>query len=79
MAKTVRELQEVLGQAAKDGHISLKIYNVSGQEVATVVNKKQRAGNYKIHYDTSELPCGVYFYRLESGNEAFTRKMTLLT
>lgn len=66
--------------------VQLKIYNILAQEVATLVNKQQSAGTYKISFDASQLPSGVYFYRLQAGNfskgagKGFTgtRKMILM-
>ena len=63
---------------AEDVKASLKVYDLQGREVFTVFNKRQQAGFYTVTYDASKLPSGVYFYRLEAGDEVFTKKMTLL-
>lgn len=60
------------------GKVSLKIFNILGREVATVVNGIQQAGEYKIIFNASELASGIYFYELRCGNYTATRKMTLL-
>ncbi len=57
---------------------SLRIYNVLGEEIATLVNEKQSPGNYSVQFDASNLPSGVYFYTLQVGNFEQTRKMILL-
>jgi hypothetical protein len=62
----------------KSGLVTLKIYNVLGQEVATLVNQDQRPGNYAVDFNASNLAGGVYMYRLESGNYSLTKKMVLL-
>jgi len=62
----------------KSGLVTLKIYNILGQEVATLVNQDQRPGNYVVDFNASNLASGVYMYRLESGNNAITKKMVLL-
>ena len=62
----------------KSGLVTLKIYNVLGQEVATLVNQDQRPGNYVVDFNASNLASGVYMYRLESGNYSLTKKMVLL-
>jgi len=63
---------------AKPGNVSLKVYNMRGQEVSAVVNERQQAGCYTINFDASHLPSGIYFYRLEAGDKVFTKKMTLI-
>ena len=58
--------------------VSLKIYNMLGEEVATLVNEKKSAGKYNVDFNASALPSGVYFYQLSAGNFIQTRKMMLL-
>ncbi|MFZ0453574.1 MAG: T9SS type A sorting domain-containing protein [Ignavibacteriaceae bacterium] len=63
--------------------VTLKIYNVLGNEVATLVNEEKPAGNYEIEFSANningaELSSGVYFYRLTAGSFMKTRKMILL-
>jgi len=60
------------------GHVSLRVFDVLGREVATLVNEPKAAGTYTIAFDGSSLPSGVYFYRLTAGNVTQTRKMILL-
>ncbi len=55
----------------------LKIYNVLGNEVATLVNEVKSLGEYTAHWDASSFPSGVYYYRLQAGNYVQTRKMLL--
>ncbi len=57
---------------------SLRIYNILGKEVATLVNEKQAPGNYSVQFDASNLPSGIYFYTLRAGNFTATKKMILL-
>jgi len=57
---------------------TLKIYNILGQEIATLVNKKQKAGSYEVKFDASNLTSGIYFYRLQSGGFVESRKMILV-
>ncbi len=57
---------------------SLRIYNVLGEEVATLVNEKQSAGTYAVKFNASHLPSGVYFYTLRVGDFVATKKMILL-
>ncbi len=66
----------------KPSQVSLKIYNVLGSEVATLVNGKQEAGSYTVPFGinngTLDLSSGVYFYRLEAGSFVSTKKLILL-
>jgi len=62
--------------------VSLKIYDVLGKEVATLVNKEQSAGSYEVEFNPSadgkEFSSGLYFYKLQSGSFSETKKMLLL-
>lgn len=54
-----------------------KVYNVLGQEVATLVNEKKEAGKYQVIFDGSRLSSGVYFYRLVTGEFVAVKKFLL--
>ncbi len=58
--------------------LQLKVYNILGREIATLVNKQQPPGNYEVEFDASKLSSGVYFYRLTTGSFVETKKMILL-
>ncbi len=58
--------------------VSLKIYNLLGQEVATLVNEEKAAGRYSADWNASALASGVYFYKLEAGSFVQTKKMILM-
>lgn len=60
------------------GNVTLKIFDVLGREVATLVDEYKNAGSYNIEFDASILPSGVYFYQLQAGSFVQTRKMVLL-
>ena len=62
----------------KSSYVSLKIYNVLGQEVAALVNQQQNAGSYAVNFDASSLSSGIYLYRIQAGSFVSTKKMTLL-
>ncbi len=57
---------------------SLRIYDILGKEVATLVNERQPAGNYEVKFDGSNLSSGVYFYKLQSGEFVQVNKMILM-
>jgi len=70
---------------AKFGFVMLKIYDVLGNEVATIVNEEKPAGEYEVIFSDENLPSGIYYYRLQvypasGGTDSFTetRKMVLL-
>jgi hypothetical protein len=60
------------------GNVSLKVYDVLGKEVMTLVNGRQEAGDYNVSLNAASLSSGVYFYRLQSGNFVQTKKMMLV-
>ncbi len=70
--------EEVKNQKSEVKNVILKIYDILGREVATLVNKKQKPGTYKVNFDASKLPSGIYFYRLNCENFIKTKKMTLI-
>ena len=59
-------------------YVSLKIYDIIGNEVDELVNESQNSGNYSINFNASNLSSGVYFYRIQAGEFVYTRKMLLL-
>jgi len=58
--------------------VQLKVYEVLGNEIATIINEEQPAGSYEVHFNAANLPSGVYFYKLSAGNFFETKKMILL-
>jgi hypothetical protein len=62
----------------ESGLVTLKIYDVLGTEVATLINQEQNAGTYSVSFDGSGLSSGVYFYKIESGSFIKVNKMMLL-
>jgi hypothetical protein len=59
------------------GLVSLKVYDVLGKEVATLVNEEKAVGNHNVTFDAGNLPSGVYFYTIRAGNFISTKKMML--
>jgi hypothetical protein len=58
--------------------IQLKVYNILGKEVATLVNESQRPGDYEVKWDARHLSSGVYFYQLKAGNFIRVKKLILM-
>jgi bacillopeptidase F (M6 metalloprotease family) len=59
-------------------NVSLKVYDVLGNAVATLVNEQKPAGTYEVEFDASNLSSGIYFYRLAAGSRIQTKKLILL-
>ena len=62
----------------QNGLVTMKIYNILGQVVETLINKEQNAGNYEVTFDASRLSSGVYIYNITTGNFTSSKKMMLL-
>ena len=62
----------------KTGLVTLKVYNLLGQQVATLYEGMRSAGTFKASFNASNLPSGVYFARLQAGSNSMTKKMLLL-
>ena len=63
---------------AKNGLVTIKVYNILGKEVAILLNHEQPAGSYEIMFSAQQLSSGVYFYTLHSGNFTQTKKLVLI-
>ncbi len=61
-----------------ESHVKLKVYNVLGNEVATLVDEEKPAGEYSVKFNASGLSSGVYIYRLQTNYSTITKKMTFL-
>ena len=59
-------------------HVSLKVYDILGNEITTLVNQKQSRGTYEVNFDASNLTSGIYFYQISTNNFSQVRKMMLL-
>ncbi|MDR3625956.1 MAG: T9SS type A sorting domain-containing protein, partial [Ignavibacteriaceae bacterium] len=62
----------------KAGLVTIKVYDVLGREVKTLVNENKPAGNYNIEFNAGKFASGVYFYRMHSGNYLETKKFILM-
>jgi len=68
----------ILSEAKNLIPVQLKVYDILGNEVATLVNEEKPAGIYEVEFDAFGLSSGIYFYKLNSGNFVQTKKMILL-
>ena len=67
----------------QSGPVTLSVYNLMGQRMATLVNKQQTAGSHRLQWNGkltngSQAPAGIYILRLETGAQIMTRKISLL-
>ncbi len=65
-------------QIPKGGFVSIKVYDINGNEVANLVNETKEPGNYGVEFNAKNLASGVYFYRIISGDFVQTKKMAIL-
>jgi len=62
----------------KSGLVTLKVYDITGKGIATLLNENQSPGTYSIDFQGAELSSGIYFYRLQAGNYSDTKQMILI-
>ena len=75
---TIQYTIPLLGGDERGGLVTLKIYDILGNEVTTLVNEQKAPGNYSVKFDSSDLSSGVYIYALKTGMYSSIKKMTLL-
>jgi len=62
----------------KQSHVTIKIFDVLGNELTTLINEEKFAGNYSVKFNASAFSSGVYFYKIQAGNFVKTKKMILM-
>ncbi|NMB82238.1 MAG: T9SS type A sorting domain-containing protein [Ignavibacteria bacterium] len=60
------------------GLVLIKVYDMLGKEIGTLVNEKKPSGHHEVEFDGRSLPSGIYFYSINYNNQILTRKMILL-
>ncbi|MBK7499164.1 MAG: T9SS type A sorting domain-containing protein [Ignavibacteriales bacterium] len=60
------------------GFVTLKVYDILGKEIATLLNEEKSAGSYEIEFNASHLASGIYYYQLRAGDYVETKKMVLM-
>jgi hypothetical protein len=68
----------IASEAKQSQLITLKVYDVLGNEVATLVNDEQQAGSHSVNFNSAGLASGIYFYKLQAGNFITTKKMVIM-
>jgi len=63
---------------SQTGIVTLKVFDVLGNEIASLFNEEKSTGNYEFTFDAAGLPSGIYFYKLQTGSFTETKKMILL-
>ena len=66
------------GQAREGSLVIIKVFDILGNEIATLVNEEKPAGEYEVDFNANGLPSGIYFYKLITGNFVEAKKMILL-
>ena len=59
-------------------YVTLKIFDILGREIKTLVNEQQNAGKHSVQFNASNLSSGVYFYRIEAGQNTDIKKLLLI-
>jgi hypothetical protein len=65
-------------ELAKDSHVELSVYDISGAKIASLVNRNLEAGSHQVNWDANTVSSGVYYYTLKTNDGEVTKKMTLL-
>jgi len=65
-------------QIPKAGFVTLKVYDVLGKEVASLVNGQKTSGRYNVQFGGSKLTSGIYFYKISAGDYSATKKLILM-
>jgi len=75
---TIPQSDNPLLGGVRGGFVTLKVYDILGNEIATLVNEELSPGEYEVEFNASTLPSGIYFYTLAAGSFIQTKKMLLL-
>ncbi len=59
-------------------YVTIKVFDIMGREVTTLVNEHKASGEYKVEFNASDLPSGIYYYRMQAGDFISSRKLILL-
>jgi hypothetical protein len=62
----------------KESRVSLRVYDILGREIVTLVDELKSAGNYKLNFNANNYASGIYFYQLQTDNKQIMKKMILL-
>jgi photosystem II stability/assembly factor-like uncharacterized protein len=62
----------------KTSIVTIKVYNILGKELTTLVNEEKSAGNYSVKFNGKQLSSGIYFYKMQAGNFVETKKLVLM-
>ena len=71
-------LTQIRYQLPKDGLVTLKVFDILGEEVTTLVNETKPVGSYSVNFDATQLPSGIYLYELNAGDFRSVKKMTVV-
>jgi len=69
---------EISYTLTRNGHVSLNVFNTAGENVATLANEVQSAGEYRVSFNAGDLANGVYYYRLQTDDGVISKRMVLM-
>lgn len=78
VGRNLQDFSSTSSSRNDDVNVTLKVYDILGNEVATLVNEQKSAGNYEVTFDASGLSTGMYIYKLQAGSFSQIRKMILV-
>ncbi|MBK9227171.1 MAG: T9SS type A sorting domain-containing protein [Ignavibacteria bacterium] len=62
----------------QDNFVTIRVYDILGKEVVTLVNENKEAGRYLVSFNAANFSSGIYFYTIQAGEYEHTRRMTML-
>jgi hypothetical protein len=65
-------------QLPMNSHVLLKVYDILGREISTLIDEPVAAGRHEVHWNAADLPSGLYFYRIQTGSYSAVKKMILM-
>ena len=69
---------QIIFNLPKSSHVKLEVFNSMGQKVSSLVNRRMNSGSHNVTFDATNLPSGVYMYRIDAGEVSMTKKMLLI-
>jgi hypothetical protein len=78
LTKIKYSIPNVILSEAKNLNVTVKVFDVLGREVATLINEEKQPGVYEVEFNASNISSGIYFYQLKTGTYSETKKLILM-